>query len=221
VEHPCPQVCAPPTLTAVTRCRHLVLAVLVLVGACDADAEEQSGGDPCVSSIERASRAAEISDQIEFLDSALLSCRSFTAYDAQLGRYPGIIGYDGLTYVSTRCAALVDDELVKESAVCTDIASSTPSTIPGVPALEYVGQTLDGREVTIGPDDTEFVDGKPVVIVAIVDIAAEDGCTGVEAERDRWLAEANDPITGDEASIYAQHAENVLAFIGCEVPTSP
>ena len=76
---------------------------------------------------------------------------------------------------------------------------------------------MDGREVTIGPDDTEFVDGKPVAIVAIVDIAAEDGCVGVEAERVRWLAEANDPLTGDEASIYAQHAENVLAFIGCEV----
>jgi hypothetical protein len=209
-------------LTAVGRRTHLVLAGLVLVGAaCDADAEEQSGGDPCVRSIERAARAAEISDQIEFLDSALLSCRSFTAYDAQLGRYPGIVGYDGLTYVSTRCAALVDDELVSESAVCTDIVAPTSSTLAGVPALEYVGQTLDGREVTIGPDDTEFVDGKPVAIVAIVDIAAEDGCTGVEAERVRWLAEANDPITGDEASIYAQHAENVLAFIGCEVPTSP
>jgi hypothetical protein len=200
---------------------HLVFAGLALVGvACDADAEQQSGGDPCVRSIERASRAAEISDQIEFLDSALLSCRSFTAYDAQLGRYPGIIGYDGLTYVSTRCAALADDELVSESAVCTDIALPTSTSLGGAPALEYVGQTLDGREVTIGPDDTEFVDGKPVAIVAIVDIAAEDGCVGVEAERVRWTAEANDPISGDEASIYAQHAENVLAFIGCEVSTS-
>ena len=58
-----------------------------------------------------------------------------------------------------------------------------------MPALEYVGQTMDGREVTIGPEDTEFVDGKPAAIVAIVDIAAEDGCAGVEAERDRWLAD--------------------------------
>lgn len=196
---------------------HLVLTGLVLVGvACDADTEEQSGGDACVRTIERASRAAEVSDQIELLDSALLSCRSFTAYDAQLGRYPGIIGYDSLTYVTTRCVALADDELVNASSVCTDVASPISSTIAGVPRLEYVGQTLDGREVTIVAGDTEFVDGKPAAIVAIVDIAAEDGCTGVEAERDRWLAEANDPIVGDQASVYAQHAENVLAFIACE-----
>jgi hypothetical protein len=200
----------------VRRHTRLVCAGLVLIGAaCDAGAEKQSGGDPCVRTIEQASRAPEISDQIELLDSALLSCRSFTAYDAQLGRYPGIIGYDGLTYVSTRCTALADDEPVTESSVCTDVASPTATTLDGVPALEYVGQTLDGREVTIGLDDTEFVDGKPVAVVAIVDIAAEDGCTGVEVERDRWRADANDPITGDEASVYAQHAENVLAFMGC------
>jgi hypothetical protein len=194
-----------------------VIAGLALFGvACDADPEEQSGVDPCVTTIERASRAAEISDQIAFLDSALLSCRSFTAYDAQLGRYPGIIGYDGLTYVTTRCAALADDELVRESSVCSAVASPTSSTIAGVPALEYVGQTMDGREVTIGPEDTEFVDGKPAAIVAIVDIAAEDGCAGVEAERDRWLADVTDPIVGDQASVYARHAENVLAFIACD-----
>ena len=195
----------------------LVLAGLALVGAaCNGDDEQQSGVDPCVTTIERASRAAEISEQIELLDSALLSCRSFTAYDAQLGRYPGIIGYDGLTYVTTRCAALADDELVVASSVCTDVASPTASTIAGLPQVEYVGQTLDGREVTIDPGDTEFVDGKPAAIVEIVDIAAEDGCEGVEHERDRWFAESTDPLVGDEASVYAQHAENVLAFIGCE-----
>ena len=75
---------------------------------------------------------------------------------------------------------------------------------------------MDGREVTIDLGDTDFVDGKPSAIVAIVDIAAEDGCPGVEAERDRWLAQTNDPLVGDEASVYARHAENVLAFIGCE-----
>jgi hypothetical protein len=194
-----------------------VLVGLVLVSAaCDADPEEASGGDPCVTTMQRASRAAEISDQIEFLDSALLSCRSFTAYDAQLGRYPGIIAYDGLAYVTARCEALADDEVVSASSVCTDVYSPTSDTVGGVPEVEYVGQTMDGREVTIGPDDTEFVDGKPTAIVAIVDIAAEDGCAGVEDERARWLAQVDDPIVGDQASVYARHAENVLAFIACE-----
>ena len=105
---------------------------------------------------------------------------------------------------------------MRDSSVCTDVASPTSTTIAGVPEIEYVGQTMDGREVTIDPGDTEFVDGKPAAIVAIVDIAAEDGCEGVEAERVRWLAQSTDPIVGDEASVYARHAENVLAFMGCE-----
>lgn len=195
----------------------LVLAGLVVFSAaCDADPDEQSVRDPCVRTMERASRAVEISDQIELLDSALLSCRSFTAYDAQLGRYPGIIGYEGLAYVMTRCAELSGDELVSASAVCTDVASQIPTTtIARVPELEYVGQTMDGREVTIREDDAEFVDGKPAAIVAIVDIATEDGCSGVEDALARWLARTNDPIIGDQASVYARHAENVLAFIGC------
>jgi hypothetical protein len=29
----------------------------------------------------------------------------------------------------------------------------------------------------------------------------------------------NDPLDGDEASVYAQHAENVLAFMGCDDAT--
>ena len=91
------------------RHTRLVLAGLVLVGAaCGSDPEEESGANPCVTTMESASRAAEISDQIALLDSALLSCRSFTAYEAQLDRYPGIIGLDALTYVTARCAALVD-----------------------------------------------------------------------------------------------------------------
>ena len=194
-----------------------MLAGLVLANAaCGTDPEEASGGDPCVRTMERASRAAEISDQIELLDSALLSCRSFTAYDAQLGRYPGIVAYDGMAYVISRCEALAADDVVSASSVCTDVYFPTSDTLGAVPEVEYVGQTMDGREVTIGPDDTEFVDGKPTAIVAIVDIATEDGCPGVEDERTRWLAQTNDPVIGDQASVYARHAENVLAFIACE-----
>ena len=204
-------------MTAVGRHTRLVLAGFVLLGAaCNSDQDQQSRAETCVGTVERASRAAEISDEVALLDSALLSCRSFTAFEAQLDRYPGMIGYDALTYVTTRCAALATDEVVSASSVCTDVALPTSTTIAGAPEIEYVGQTLDGREVTIDPGDTEFVDGKPAAIVEIVDIAAEDGCEGVEHERVRWLAQSTDPLVGDEASVYAQHAENVLAFMGCE-----
>jgi hypothetical protein len=195
----------------------VVTSLLVAGAACDPDDEPVVSADPCVRTIDQAAQAAEIRDQVELLDAALLSCRSFTAYDAQLGRHPGLIGKEPLTYVTERCETLADEEeLVLESAVCSDVVAPATSTSTGPQVSDYVGQTVDGREVTISPSQTEFVDGKPAPIVQIVDIAAEDGCEGVEIERARWLAQVNDPLVGDMASVYAQHAANVLAFIGCE-----
>ncbi len=45
---------------------------------------------------------------------------------------------------------------------------------------------------------------------------SKPGCEGVIAQRDMWAARAADPAIGDEASVYAHHAQNVANYIGCE-----
>ncbi|HEX6658535.1 MAG TPA: hypothetical protein VF065_10665, partial [Ilumatobacter sp.] len=88
--------------------------------------------------------------------------------------------------------------------------------------LVFVGETLDGRRIEIRPDaDTVFVGDVPQVVQQTVDIAIEAGCDGVIAQRDLWASRANDAVIGDEASVYAHHAQNVANYIGCESPPLP
>jgi hypothetical protein len=185
----------------------------------------------CAGLIDRAADAVEIEDQIDLLDTALVVCRSVAAFDQQLARYPGVIGYDAATFITSRCdtarveeteSLQVADDLdaVASSTICAEVAvPTTTTTVPAPPEVTYLGQTLDGRQVVIRPSGlTPFVDGKPTPVVQIVDIASEDGCAGVQAEFDRWNAQVEDASIGEEASVYAQHAKNVLKLYGCELP---
>ena len=83
----------------------------------------------------------------------------------------------------------------------------------------FVGDTLDGRQVEIRPSESTRFDGDvPAVVQQTVDIAIESGCEGVIAQRDLWASRVDDPVIGDEASVYAQHAQNVADYIQCDVP---
>lgn len=191
--------------------------VIVTVTACG-PADEDATSIDCATAVEEAAEAAEVGDTVRLLDTALAVCRSYGALTAELARYPGIIGYDTKTFVELRCSR-VDDESVRSAPSCSNVISPT-STVPvtAAPELVFVGDTLDGRQVEIRPGpNVEFVGDVPAVVQQTVDIAFEAGCEGVIAQRDEWAAQVNDPRLGDFASVYAQHAQNVAAYIGCDV----
>lgn len=189
------------------------------VTACDPpgdDADDAPTG--CADTVREASFAAEVDEQVRLLDTALLTCRSYDALAAQLARYPGIIGYDTGTFVSLRCER-TDDETIRAAPTCSSVITPTTTTPPTtLPDLVFVGDTLDGRQVEIRPSaTTEFEGEVPAVVQQTVDIAIESGCEGVIEQRDLWASRVDDPVIGDEASVYAQHAQNVADYIQCDV----
>jgi hypothetical protein len=194
--------------------------VLVAASACDAP-DDETGGAPtgCAAVVRRASLATEVAEQVRLLDEALVTCSSYGALQSELARYPGIIGYETGTFVSLRCAR-VENDAVKNSATCLTVIDPT-TTVPRttLPDLVFVGDTLDGRRIEIRPTaTTAFVGDVPAVVQQTVDIAFESGCEGVIAQRDLWAARTADPDVGDEASVYAQHAQNVSDYIQCGAP---
>jgi hypothetical protein len=196
--------------------------VTLAASACSPKDETTESG--CASTVHDASLAAEVADQIRMLDMAMVRCRSLQELTGEMGKYPGIVGYDLNTFVELRCSRVVD-ESVRESPACLAFTATTvvPTTAPA--ELVFVGETLDGRRIEIRPDaDTVFVGDVPQVVQQTVDIAVESGCDGVIAQRDLWASRINDPVTGDEASVYAHHAQNVANYIGCvspPIPTTP
>jgi hypothetical protein len=204
-----------------TRQRRVVVAVLAgVVGlitiGCTEDEAQVTPSEPCSAAMARAATATEVDEQIAMLDKALVVCRSVNAFDQQMSRYPNIVGFDPLTFVENRCTT-VDDGDVSRSTICSTFATTTTTVSLELPDVMYVGLTLDGREVEIRPSrEIPFTEGRPAVVVQIVDIATEDGCDGPEAEFDRWRLRTDDPDIGDAASVFAQHALNVMAFMGCE-----
>lgn len=198
------------------------IASLVITSAgaaCTAPEPTVAPREPCRSIVDEAAVAMELDQQVALLDDALVVCRDVAALDRALAAHPGAVAVDGATFAARRCTDPPDDRVLS-STICRTVAPPTTTTLPpespgsGV----YVGITLDGREVEILASDTLFTQGRPVPIVQIVDIGTEDGCEGVEAEYERWLAGVPNPVFGDFASVYAQHALNVLSTLGCPPP---
>lgn len=194
-----------------------VLVVLaVALGACDRSEDAEPTTSGCAVTVERASVAIEPAEQVRLLDEAFIRCRSYEALTIEMGRYPGITGYDLDTFVNLRCSR-VEDEAIVNSPACAAVVQTTTTPPPTTVAqLVYVGETLDGRVVELRPDAAVPFDGdRPAAIQQTVDIAVEAGCDGVYAQRDVWAAQVDDPSFGTAASVFAKHAENVAAFIGC------
>jgi hypothetical protein len=189
------------------------LAPLVIAG-CGDDEANVAAPPTCASVVDRAARASETRQQVDLLDDAIVVCRAIEALDVEIRRHAGMIGYDTATFIAGRCDRATD-ETVTSSAICLQRAAGVPTTTIAVVEEVYEGQTLDGRTVVIRPSDVPFVEGKPEPIVRLVDVALEDGCEALAAEKANWEARIDDPNIGDQASVYARHADNVAVFVGC------
>ena len=203
---------APRTLALLAATIALPVAV-----ACTPPDDEAAPPTGCEALVREASLTVEPDDQVDALDTALVACATYTAFGLEVSRYPGIIGYDLDTYLSLRCER-ADNERVRATPACDGIVG--PGTTPPpvtMPELVFVGDTLDGRQVEIRPSNLVEFDGDvPAVVQQTVDIAVESGCPGVIAQFDLWAGRIDDPLIGDEASVFAQHALNVAAYIECE-----
>ena len=198
-----------------------VAAATVTLAATGCSPKDETTESGCASTVEDASLAVEVAEQVRMLDMAMVRCRSLQELTGEMGKYPGIVGYDLNTFVQLRCSK-VTDESVRSSPACLSFTATTPppATVPA--ELVFVGETLDGRRIEIRPDaDTVFVGDVPQVVQQTVDIAVESGCEGVIAQRDLWASRVGDPVNGDEASVYAHHAQNVADYIGCQSPPIP
>lgn len=194
-----------------------VLVGTVLVGCTPDERPDAAPSDPCRAVIDEAGMAAELRVQVDLLDRALVVCATPDVFATHVQRHPTLLGWDVSTYLANRCTT-AEDESVRRSRICTSeqVAPVTAPT-PTVPEVVYVGTTLDGREVEIRPRaGRPFEGGRPRVIVEMVGIAERLGCEGVASEYQRWLAQVDDTLIGDEASVYAQHALDVKAFIQCD-----
>ena len=194
----------------------LALLLLPTFVACTPD-DESDAATGCGERVRIASRAVEPDDQVRLLDEALLACNSYDGFRAQIGRYPGIIGYDLDTFLELRCVNSTD-ERIGTTAACRAVVAP-PTTPPDDTEVEivFVGDTVDGRRIEIVPSsDVPFEGDIPAVVQQTVDIAVESGCLGVLEQRNIWLDRIDGTDAGDIASVFAQHAQNVAVYIGCE-----
>jgi hypothetical protein len=196
----------------------LTLGAAVMAGAaCAPESQQVAPTDPCRSTIDDASSAAEISRQVELLDRALIVCPSVETFAVNAQRHPTMLGVDIATYLRNRCST-AETESVRTSRICSSETIATTTLPPtDVPDVVYVGTTLDGRQVEIRPRaGRPFDEGTPSVIAEMPGIALLAGCDGIQEVFDEWSARIDDPVIGDEASVYAQQALDVLAYIQCD-----
>lgn len=201
------------TVTAV-RLGLLLMVASGSVLACGTPEAESGPVDPCRSLVADSAAAQEIDEQIELIDRAISVCLSFDTLAAELALYPGAVGVTPEELVRRRCAGNAE---LEAAALCRSIdaaAATEPSTAAGA---TYVGLTLDDREVEITPADTRFTDDRPAAVVEI-EAAAGRGCEGLLAEYVRWFTQITNPVSGDEASVYARYALDLMRGAGCPPP---
>lgn len=201
----------------------LTAVALTAGGSLSGCAEPEAGSTTgCAATVSAAADAIQIDDQKRLLDQALLQCRSVADLARALSAHPGLIGFSAEAFVSNRCAR-IEDEATLRAPTCASVVSPTTVVPPTtVVELVFVGDTLDDRRIEIRPSaTTRFVGDIPEVVQQTVDIAFESGCEGLIEQRDRWFARIDDTPAGDEASVYARHAQNVAAYVGCDVPPLP
>jgi hypothetical protein len=198
------------------------IVVMVALAAACSPASPETATTGCATAVADAARSIDIDDQKRFLDEALLQCRSVADLANELNRHPGLLGFSATEFVTARCAR-IDDPATLRAPTCAAVAAPATTAPPTtVVDVVFVGDTLDDRRIEIRPGaTTRFVGEVPEVVQQTVDIAFESGCDGLIAQRDLWFGRTGDPVTGDEASVYARHAQNVAEYIGCEIPPLP
>ena len=180
---------------------------------------DESAQATCTDLVSRATQAIEPADELRLLDEGLMKCGSYEVFAAELERHPGALGYSVEAFIDRRCDVAADDE-VRGSPTC--LTANPPTTPPSTTIVElvFVGTTVDGRLVEMRPTpEMPFIDDVPAEIQRTVDIALAEGCEGLRAQRDRWIAAVNSSVASDAASVYAQHAQNVATFTGCDIGT--
>jgi hypothetical protein len=201
----------------------MIIAVTVAIGlsvstaACapSDDADEAS----CSELVSAAARAVEPAEELRLLDEGLMVCGSYEAFAAELDQHPGALGYSVEAFIERRCKVTTDTE-VRQSPTC--LTAHPPTTPPSTTIVElvFVGTTVDGRLVEMRPTpEMPFIDDVPAEIQRTVDIALSEGCDGLRAQRDRWIAAVDGSASSDAASVFAQHAQNVATFTGCDIGT--
>lgn len=195
-----------------------LVLVAALASAC-ADDDEAQAAPTCAEAMQAADQAIEVDEQIRLLDAALLACGSHAAYVAELAQHPGLVGYSPERFVEVRCRTVTDPQLRRAPACRTANPPTTPP-VTTAPDIVYAAATLDGRVIELRPSAAvPFTGDVPSVVQETVDIAVDQNCPGVLAQRDRWARRAAEQAGtdgGDIASAYAQHAIFVARWIGCE-----
>ena len=180
---------------------------------------DESAEASCAELVGRAAQAIEPADELRFLDDGLMTCESYEVFANELDQYPGALGYSVEAFIERRCT-MTTDAVLRRSPSC--LTANPPTTPPSTTVVElvFVGTTVDGRLVEMRPTpEMPFIDDVPAEIQRTVDIALADGCDGLRAQRDRWIAEVDGSADSDAASVFAQHAQNVATFTGCDIGT--
>lgn len=183
---------------------------------CAAPPLEETQPTTCAEIVKQAVYEREVEDEVKGFDTAIETCASYDQLKTEMNRYE-LPGYTVERFIEKRC--IDESEVLADTDVCQ--VAAPPTTLPEViDDPEYTGQTLDGREITVTPTpDLKFEDGVPAQIKITVE-KAKEGCVSVLGVRDD-MAQYVTPTpnrSSDIASMFAQHAQSVAAFIGCTIP---